>query len=165
MDIFNVVPLIEYSHNKIISSILPQPLMLDVLQALQSSEYSYILNAAHSDTLAVILQNLFSFNTVFPHLVSSWCPKQKVLNYFYYVYLLSFSRIATVASLPNQRSHYFLLRCSWQLLDFITIQRIWLLRISGRAINGTPQGKTVWKKVKYAMIVSIFSPLNWHLSG
>ena len=71
MDIFNVVPLIEYSHNKIFSSILPQPLMLDVLQALQSSEYSYILNAAHSDTLAVILQNLFSFNTVFPHLVSS----------------------------------------------------------------------------------------------
>ena len=39
-----------------------------------------------------------------------------------------------------------LLRCSWQLLDFITIQRIWLLRISGLAINGTPQGKTVWKK-------------------
>ena len=58
-----------------------------------------------------------------------------------------------------------LLRCSWQLLDFITIQRIWLLRISGLAINGTPQGKTVWKKVKYAMIVSLFSPLNWHLSG
>ena len=108
MDIFNVVPLIEYSHNKIISSILPQPLMLDVLQALQSSEYSYILNAAHSDTLAVILQNLFSFNTVFPHLVSSWCPKQKVLNCLYYVYALSFSRIATVASLPHQRSHYFL---------------------------------------------------------
>ena len=88
--------------------ILPQPLMLDVLQALQSSEYSYILNAAHSDTLAVILQNLFSFNTFLPHLLSSWCPKQKVLNCLYYVYALSFSRIATVASLPHQRSHYFL---------------------------------------------------------
>ena len=108
IDIFNAVPLIEYSHNKIFSSILPQPLMLDVLQALQSSEYSYILNAAHSDTLAVILQNLFSFNTFLPHLLSSWCPKQKVLNCLYYVYALSFSRIATVASLPNQRSHYFL---------------------------------------------------------
>ena len=48
-------------------------------------------------------------------------------------------------------------RCSWQLLDFIMIQRIWLLRISGRAINGTPQGKTVWKKVKICnMIISIF---------
>ena len=55
IDIFNVLPLIEYSPNKTFSSILPQPLMLDVLQALQSSEYSYILNAAHSDTLAVIL--------------------------------------------------------------------------------------------------------------
>jgi len=35
-----------------------QPLMLDVLQALQSSEYSYILNAAHSDTLAMFLTAL-----------------------------------------------------------------------------------------------------------
>ena len=57
-----------------------------------------------------------------------------------------------------------LLRCSWQLLDFITIQRIWLLRISGLAINGTPQGKTVWKKVKICNDHFHFS-LNWHLSG
>lgn len=71
MDIFNAVTLIEYSYNKIFSSILPQPLMLDVLQALQSSEYSYILNAAHSDTLAVTLQNLFSFNTFLPHIVDA----------------------------------------------------------------------------------------------
>ena len=47
-------------------------------------------------------------------------------------------------------------RCSWQLLDFIMIQRIWLLRISGRAINGTPQGKKFERSWKYIIIISIF---------
>ena len=83
MDIFNAVPLIEYSHNKIFSSILPQPLMLDVLQTLQSSEYSYILNAAHSDTLAVILQNkLFLFNTFFISSSVQLMPKTRSFKSF-----------------------------------------------------------------------------------
>merc|ERR1712212_278521 len=35
-----------------------QPLMADLLDALQSSEYSYILNSGHSDTLAPLLTAL-----------------------------------------------------------------------------------------------------------
>ena len=33
-----------------------QPLMADMLEAIQSSKYSYILNLGHSDTLAVRLK-------------------------------------------------------------------------------------------------------------